>query len=70
MEREKRLDALRFEWLEDKTRFIHFSVENVLAYWLQNQMLNRWAVLTVEEGEQVFRSMVTDMKKGVNIKQI
>ena len=67
MEREKRLDALRFEWLDDKTRFIHFSVENVLAYWLQNQMLNRWALLTVEEGEQVFRSMVADMKKGVNI---
>ncbi len=67
MEREKSLDALRFMWLEDKTRFINFSTENVLAYWLQNKMLNRWAVLTVEEGEKVFREMVADMKKGVRL---
>lgn len=67
MEREKAMDALRFMWLEEKTRFVHFSVENVLAYWLQNKMLNRWAVLTVEEGEKVFREMVADMKKGVKL---
>jgi hypothetical protein len=46
---------------------VHFSVENVLAYWLQNKMLNRWSVLTVEEGEKVFREMVADMKKGVKL---
>lgn len=67
MEREKALDALRFVWLEDKTRFVSFSLENVLAYWLQNRMLNRWSILTVEQGEQVFRAMVADMKKGVKL---
>lgn len=67
MEREKSLDALRFMWLEEKTRFVNFSIENVLAYWLQNKMLNRWAILTVEEGEKVFREMVAEMKKGVKL---
>ena len=67
MEREKQQDALRFRWLDEQTRFIHFSIENVLAYYLQNRMLCRWANLTVEEGEQVFRSMVADMKKGVSL---
>ena len=64
-EREKRQDAIRFAWLDEQTRFIHFSIENVLAYYLQNKMLLRWAVLNAEEGERVFRDMVADMKKGV-----
>lgn len=67
MEREKRLDAMRFAWLEQKTLFVNFSLDNVLAYWLMCSMLNRWSVLTVEQGEQVFRDMVADMKKGVQL---
>ncbi|MBQ0118480.1 MAG: DUF2764 family protein, partial [Bacteroidales bacterium] len=67
MEREKHMDAIRFCWLDDETRFVHFSLENVLAYYLQNEMLNRWATLTVEQGEQIFRSIVADFKKGIKI---
>lgn len=67
MEREKRMDALRFVWLEEATLFVDFSIENVLAYYLQAEMLNRWSLLTVEEGEKVFRELVADMKKGVNL---
>ena len=67
MEREKRMDALRFVWLEEATLFVDFSTENVLAYYLQAEMLNRWSLLTVEQGERVFRELVADMKKGVNL---
>jgi hypothetical protein len=67
MEREKMMDAIRFAWLEEKTLFIHFSLENVLAYYLQAEMLNRWELLTVEKGEQVFRELLKDMRKGINL---
>ena len=67
MEREKRMDALRFAWLEEETLFVDFSIENVLAYYLQAEMLNRWSLLTVEQGEQVFRTLVADMKKGIKL---
>lgn len=66
MEREKRQDAFRFLWLEEKTRFVYFTLENVLAYYLMAEMLNRWAVLTVEQGEKVFRDIVSEMKAGVH----
>ena len=66
-EREKRLDAIRFIWLEETTRFNVFSIENVLAYFLQAQMLHRWSILTVEEGERIFRELVADMKKGIRL---
>ncbi len=67
MEREKQMDAIRFAWLEEKNMFVYFSIENVLAYYLQAEMLNRWAVLTVEQGEKVFRELVADMKKGIKL---
>ena len=67
MAREKGMDAIRFEWLHDRTEFDFFSPEMVFAYYLEAVMLHRWSILTVEEGEKVFRGMVADMKKGVKL---
>jgi hypothetical protein len=67
MAREKGMDAIRFEWLHDRTEFDFFSPEMVFAYYLESVMLHRWSLLTVEEGEKIFRGMVADMKKGVKL---
>jgi len=67
MAREKAMDAIRFEWLSTRTEFDFFSTEMVLAYYLEAVMLHRWSILTVEEGERVFRGMVSEMKKGVKL---
>ena len=67
MQREKAMDAIRFEWLQTRTEFDFFSAEMVFAYYLEAVMLHRWSILTVEEGEKVFRELVADMKKGVNL---
>ena len=67
MAREKAMDAIRFEWLQERTEFDFFSPEMVFAYYLEVQMLHRWSILTVEQGEQIFRELVADMKKGVRL---
>ena len=67
MQREKAMDAIRFEWLQTRTEFDFFSAEMVFAYYLEALMLHRWSLLTVEEGEKVFRELVKDMKKGVRL---
>ena len=67
MEREKAMDAIRFEWLQERTEFDFFSAEMVFAYYLEAVMLHRWSLLTVEEGEKVFRELVTDMKKDIKL---
>ena len=67
MAREKTIDGVRFMWLQAYTEFDYFSAEMVFAYYLEAQMLHRWALLTVEEGEKVFRALVADMKKGVKL---
>ena len=61
------IDAIRFEWLSTRTEFDFFSAEMVFAYYLEAVMLHRWSILTVEEGERVFRGMVAEMKKGVRL---
>ena len=67
MAREKAMDAIRFEWLQERTEFDFFSAEMVFAYYLEAVMLHRWSLLTVEEGEKIFRELVADMKKGVRL---
>ena len=67
MAREKAMDAIRFEWLQSRTEFDFFSAEMVFAYYLEAVMLHRWSLLTIEEGQRVFRQIVADLKKGVNI---
>lgn len=67
MAREKAMDAIRFEWLQERTEFDFFSPEMVFAYYLEAVMLHRWSILTVEEGEKVFRSLVAEMKQGIHL---
>ena len=64
-EREKKTDALRWNWLEEKTLFNYFEAENVFAYWLQAQMLFRWDILNKETGEHIFRELLADMKRDI-----
>ena len=67
MQREKAQDAIRFTWLQDRTEFDFFSSEMVFAYYLEAVMLHRWSILTIEEGEKVFRELVADMKKDIKL---
>ena len=67
MAREKAQDAIRFEWLQTRTEFDFFSAEMVFAYYLEAVMLHRWSLLTIEEGEKVFRQLVSEMKQGVKL---
>ncbi|MCC8143447.1 MAG: DUF2764 domain-containing protein [Tannerellaceae bacterium] len=64
VEREKKLDLLKWEWLDEYTFFKPFDVESVFAYLLKLEMIERWLTLDKETGEQTFREIVGSMKKG------
>ena len=63
--REHRIDQLKWQWLEDHTEYRVFDIDRVLAYWLQCEIIHRWDGLDVENGRQLFRSMLNDMKRDV-----
>ncbi len=67
LEREKKIDALKWDWLDEHTFFNYFSIERVLAYVLRVEMLQRWKMLSVESGAQIFRELLLSMKEGIKI---
>ncbi|MGM9760753.1 MAG: DUF2764 domain-containing protein, partial [Parabacteroides sp.] len=62
--REKKVDLLKWRWLDDQTFFKTFDIESVFAYLLKIEMAERWATLDKTTGEQTFRAIVGTMKKG------
>lgn len=62
--REKKIDQLKWEWLEENTFFKTFDIESVFAYMLKVEMIERWVTLDKATGEKTFRELVGAMKKG------
>ena len=62
--RERKIDLLKWKWLEDQTFFKTFDMERVFAYLLQLEMIERWVDLDKVRGERTFRELVGAMKKG------
>ena len=62
--RERKIDLLKWKWLEEQTFFKTFDLERVFAYLLQLEMIERWVNLDKVRGEQTFRELVGAMKKG------
>lgn len=64
MAREKKVDLLKWNWLEEHTFFKPFDIENLFAYLVKTEMIERWVTLDRAAGEQTFRQIVGQMKKG------
>ena len=61
--REKKIDLLKWNWLEEHTFFKTFDFESVFAYLLRVEMIERWTALDKAAGEKTFRQTVETMKK-------
>ena len=61
--REKRLDLLRWKWIDEQTFFKTFDIESVLAYMLRLEMIERWVALDKTLGAKTFRQLVAAMKQ-------
>jgi hypothetical protein len=64
LQRERKIDLLRWTWLEEATVHQTFDIENLLVYLLKLEMLERWTALDKETGEQSFRQLAGAMKKS------
>ena len=62
--REKKIDLLKWKWLDDNTFFKTFDIESVFAYLLKLEMIERWVTLDKARGEKTFRELVGAMKMG------
>lgn len=67
VEREKKVDQLKWKWLEDASFFHYFTVERLFVFLLQLEMIERWVLLDKEKGRELFRQMIQNLKDEVQI---
>ena len=67
VEREKKIDQLKWEWLETESFFNYFTIERLFVFLLQLEMIERWISLYKEKGSELFRAMIQDLKNDVQI---
>ena len=67
VEREKKIDQLRWNWMEEATFFDYFTIERLFVFLLQLDMVERWMVLDKEKGNLLLRNIIATLKDEVQI---
>lgn len=62
VEKEKKIDAFKWIWLDDKTFFNIFSIEAVFAYFCKLEILERWRNLDPVHGKDVFKQIIENLR--------
>jgi hypothetical protein len=61
LEREKDIDLVKWEELNELTLFHYFSVEKVLTYIIKLGILERWDKLDKEAGQEMFNRLINEL---------
>lgn len=64
MAREKGLDQIKWDKVEEITLFDYFTIEVVLAYTIKLDIAYRWLELDEEKGREMFSKIINDLKSG------
>ncbi len=66
-QRERKVDVLRWNWLEEHTFFNYFTVERLFSFMVRLGMVERWSSLDKEEGQKLFRKLIGDLKEQTEV---
>ena len=64
-EREKKIDLLKWQRLDEQTFFRFFGIESMFAYLVKLEIVERWVNLDPNEGEKIFRGLIDKLKESV-----
>lgn len=67
VQKERRIDALKWVWIEDETFLEPFNVNALYAYLLKAEMLERWAILDPEQGRERFQEIIESLRKEATV---
>lgn len=67
VERERKIDLLKWSWMEDAVFFDYFTVERIFVFLLRLEMIERWISLDKEKGSELFRKIIDSLKNEVQI---
>lgn len=67
VEREKKVDLLKWDWMETESFFNYFTIERLFVFLSQLQMIERWISLDKDKGNELFRAMIKALKDDVQV---
>ncbi|MFA7116427.1 MAG: DUF2764 family protein [Bacteroidales bacterium] len=72
IDRERKLDNLKWKKISDIVTFEYFNMNVVLAFLAKAKLVDRWSRMDKEEGARLFERLVQEVRgtyKGINNKQ-
>lgn len=64
IEKERKVDQLRWNWIDERNFFNYFSIERVVGFIFKLQMLERWILLNAERGKEIFIEIIDNLRQG------
>jgi hypothetical protein len=62
LDRERRLDMLKWDMANDITTFDYFNIERILAFFVKAGIVYRWLKLDAKVGAEMFQKLVKEVK--------
>ena len=62
--RERAIDLMRWDFLDEYNTFKYFSLEVLLAYYIKLSIIERWLKLDKPTGEEMFRQLLGDLQNS------
>ena len=67
VERERKIDTLKWKWLEEHSFFYYFTIERIFVFLMFLDMTERWISLDKQKGYELFRQMIENLKEEISI---
>lgn len=61
-EKEKAIDKIRWDYLDEQTFFHYFSIEKILSYIIKLGIIERWMKLDAETGKALLNKLIEELK--------
>ncbi|MEN8117542.1 MAG: DUF2764 family protein [Bacteroidota bacterium] len=62
IEKEKALDKVRWDYLDEQTFFHYFTIEKILSFIIKLDITERWLKLDAETGKTMLNRLINDLK--------
>ena len=66
-EKEKALDNIKWEFLDEHTFFNYFTIEKILSYIIKLEIVERWIKLDNDTGKAFFAKLINDVKSSYKL---
>ncbi len=65
--REKALDQLRWNYLDEETFFEYFTIERILAFTIKLGIVERWLGIDVDHGKEMFKKLMSELQASYEL---